>query len=523
MNVLIVDDQKDVVRGLRNGVNWKRFSFGEVFEAYSGMQAIDILKRETVELVITDIDMPHVTGLDLAAWIEHERPQTVVFFLTAHADFGYAQRAIQLGCFDYIVQPVDYRKLEESIGRAIDYLAEKQRNQALLEKSQRWLEGGDEQQENFWLKLLTCSTAPSFLELEKESQAAGVEVNWETKYQILHIAFPGESPYSKKRLNGEELAVEAYIRDAVAQRLPLICRLKLSRANTTYILEACDAREAILALIAQVRQRFHGEIACFLSQAEEIFDLRACRKRIDALVESVDADEGGLFCAEETPLDDKPAILDAELWRATLTQEPPERIRERIRLETEKKSWSDQEHLGALAQTIFDTWCKLSYERQHGKTQVDWDILKKLWSAADSRESFADFLDTLLQENERARELSAGESDKALVERVKAYIGQNLESPLSRQEIAQQVYVSKDYLSHLFREKEGVGLVDYINQRRIDTARELLAQTEMPLMEAAAKVGIANYSYFCRLFKRQTGVAPLEYRLELQRGADREP
>lgn len=98
------------------------------------------------------------------------------------------------------------------------------------------------------------------------------------------------------------------------------------------------------------------------------------------------------------------------------------------------------------------------------------------------------------------------------VEKLVAFIDQNLAEDLSVERICHDIHVSKTGLYRLFSEHMGCGVNQYVTARRMETARGLLLHTDLPVSEICAKVGIANYGYFCRLFKKRNGISPLQYR-----------
>jgi transcriptional regulator GlxA family with amidase domain len=100
----------------------------------------------------------------------------------------------------------------------------------------------------------------------------------------------------------------------------------------------------------------------------------------------------------------------------------------------------------------------------------------------------------------------------AVVKRTVAYFHQNYQHPLTRQEIAEAVGVSKNYLSHIFRQELGLSPWEYLNRYRIKQAKELLSRTEDSVTAIAFQVGFNNPPYFSRVFRDQTGLSPSEYR-----------
>ena len=118
MNVLIVDDQPEVVGSMAAGVNWERVHVEQVFTAYSVKEAQGIFERERIDVLLCDIEMPPTNGFALLWWVQERFSGVVCIFLTAHAEFEYAQEAVKLGSFDYILQPAPYAEIEAAVERA---------------------------------------------------------------------------------------------------------------------------------------------------------------------------------------------------------------------------------------------------------------------------------------------------------------------------------------------------------------------------------------------------------------------
>ena len=117
MNVLIVDDDRFVVSALEKKIEWESLGITEVFIAYSLKQAQDIFAAHTINLLISDIEMPKGSGLYLLSWLRCEGNRVQVIFLTNHADFHYAQKAIALQSFEYCLKPIEFDKLSLIIRR----------------------------------------------------------------------------------------------------------------------------------------------------------------------------------------------------------------------------------------------------------------------------------------------------------------------------------------------------------------------------------------------------------------------
>ncbi len=118
MNVLLVDDQREVVQGVISGVDWQRAGARHVYPAYSVKEAQGIFLREEIDILLCDVEMPPHNGFELLRWARERKPEVGCIFLSAHAEFGYAQEAVKLGSFDYILQPAPYEEIEEALIRA---------------------------------------------------------------------------------------------------------------------------------------------------------------------------------------------------------------------------------------------------------------------------------------------------------------------------------------------------------------------------------------------------------------------
>lgn len=130
MNILIVDDQSTVLRGLEKGIGWEALGYSAVHTAGSAGEAKLILINYDIDVLLTDIEMPEENGLELFRWAKGRFPNLVGVFLTSHADFGYVKEAMELGGFDYILQPARFSEVE----RVLLSAADKARSNVHIEK-----------------------------------------------------------------------------------------------------------------------------------------------------------------------------------------------------------------------------------------------------------------------------------------------------------------------------------------------------------------------------------------------------
>lgn len=118
MNALVVDDDYYVVTALEKKIDWKLLGIENVYTANNVAQAREILQEHPVQILISDIEMPQGSGLELLAWIREEQYAVQAIFLTNYADFNYAQKAIELQSFEYFLKPIEFDKLMLIIQKA---------------------------------------------------------------------------------------------------------------------------------------------------------------------------------------------------------------------------------------------------------------------------------------------------------------------------------------------------------------------------------------------------------------------
>ena len=139
MNLLVVDDQRQVIDGIRNSINWKDISeIDDVYYAYNAFEAKSYFLNGSVDILVSDIEMPGESGLQLLSWVGANFPETKCIMLTAHASFGYAQDALRLKAIDYILQPVKYETLFEAVKKAVNLILQENMERSPGRKNQLW-------------------------------------------------------------------------------------------------------------------------------------------------------------------------------------------------------------------------------------------------------------------------------------------------------------------------------------------------------------------------------------------------
>lgn len=133
MNVLLADDMQSVVNGMEKGINWEELGVSAIYKAYNVYEAKVLLNNLDIDILMTDVEMPGENGLDLVAWIRERNLDIECIILSSHANFDYAQRAIRVNSFQYILLPCSYSEIEAVLKKAIESL-QQHREKARLYK-----------------------------------------------------------------------------------------------------------------------------------------------------------------------------------------------------------------------------------------------------------------------------------------------------------------------------------------------------------------------------------------------------
>lgn len=139
MNLLIVDDERFAIDGILEGVNWSTLTFAEILTANSYAQAIEVMSKKRIDILLCDIEMPDESGLELIAWTNKNMPNTACIILSCHDEFDFARKAVELRCLEYLLKPIRYENLRNSLASAIEKVSERNLSEFLESYGQMYI------------------------------------------------------------------------------------------------------------------------------------------------------------------------------------------------------------------------------------------------------------------------------------------------------------------------------------------------------------------------------------------------
>ncbi|MDO5422413.1 MAG: response regulator [Eubacteriales bacterium] len=171
-HILLVDDEEIALLGLKKGIDWEALGIGNVFCADSMKSALEVIRREKVDLMISDIEMPGGSGLELIQKVRQEWPDILCVFYTCHADFYYCQEAIRAGALDYVLKPIPYEELEGILRRGLQQI---QKGQTAKELENIWGEISHQEEKNSAVKTVKKMITENLsVEISRDELAAAV-------------------------------------------------------------------------------------------------------------------------------------------------------------------------------------------------------------------------------------------------------------------------------------------------------------------------------------------------------------
>lgn len=529
--LLIVDDEPIAVEGLKSGVDWPSVGISRVLVAYGMEQAMEVFGRESIDIMLCDIEMPKGTGLELLEWVRRHYPRTETIFLTCHADFYYAKQAIQLGSFDYLLKPIPFADLEAVIGKANGKLDEERRRSEFSQFGQYWVQHQPMLIERFWLDILNQAIPAREQAVKQAAKERNIPYSEELVFlPILLRVRRWYREYSLRDKKTMEYALRKAAEEMLMRRPDRGLLIAAGDDELLLVLNGEEAydpaslREICENYIAACVKYFQCDLSCYVGERVRGHEMAGMYQRLNRLdADNVSYDNRVFFLGDRPAQASHQDLPDMSLWGHMLK----EGAREKVVGEAERFIGTLVD-TGRLTPELLLTFVQDFQQMVHYVLQVKGIQAHQLLSDRQSVELYARASRSAKDALAWARHIVNQSLDYVerlahtpnVVEQAKTYIRQHLAEEISREDIASHVFLNPDYLTRIFKRETGMSLSDYLLQQRLGIAAELLEGTELAVSAIAAKIGYANFSHFSRMFKKYMKVNPLEYRQarQLSRG-----
>lgn len=530
--VFLIDDTPLIREALKKTIPWEELSCTVCGEAGDGLTAKAQAEKLKPDIIITDIRMPGMDGLELAEFVNQKLPFTRVIVITGFQEFEYAKRALKLNVQDLLLKPLDNQNVIQVLNETVQEIAQAEKrasyeNQLMLENNlyrQQVIQSLRAVQGKILSDMLKGRNALADYREEELTEmglrnlyihVAAVRVRSADKKQIAEIqnrVVFSMYEYEKQRgvrvldvTDGADMGFFVLdVKKGSSREHKVSMRNQLHHMNHRL---REDGLPEIFAVIGEVTNQLEKAVECY-RQAQAVL-------------------ERNFFTAREMILDvGRQNLIDKEqagYWNETL-----ERLY--AALESEEKEWTDQEIqrlLEGIAQSakgdLFQIKCLLSEAcitllRHYSSKRKDFkinEIVSEINGLVDM-ESARIYMKNYL-ENLRG-ELKDGEKNyNPLTKDALEYIRKNYRQEISLTQMAEYLGANPSYLSRLLKQETGENFTEILNKFRIQKAKQLLGEPGLRITEVAQRAGYSNYEYFFQVFRKIEGISPSEYKKQIRK------
>ncbi|WP_337098549.1 response regulator [Paenibacillus sp. YIM B09110] len=506
--VLIVDDEIFVRKGVINLIDWSSLQFEICGEAENGLEALKLIQLLTPDLVIVDIRMPVLDGLELIRQVTAEGEHQPIFvILSGYPDFSYAQQAFRYNVSDYILKPVDETELTTALKKIANIMNQRQ----LLSMTRE--------------KPLVEIVIESLVQDEPDDQvmaqiANTLELTLSAPYTYVIVEFQDELPHRGiDYLIPLQTELQQYF---LLERQPLLIHAR-DYNQYGFIVPPPRSMEGIdyRRLLQRLENNHSTKIALFIGHTvEHLKQIVHSRKSADECLNyRFAAGFNGIFMANE--------LLDMSLYYFDVDEELHSKLIYEVeanRVEGYNSAIDAifiafQERYfapGAVANTVRRSMiATINIIRQLDGTEqnLEWfeELLnwqRKYRNLNQLKHVFKNFIEEAAAYIAEKR----GDKGEGNIEKVKKYIDGHFRENIYLKGIAAEFHMNPIYLGQLFRKNYGSYFNEYLLSLRVEEAKRLLRQTKKRVYEIAEQVGFQNADYFATQFEKLEKMTPTDYR-----------
>ncbi|WP_341280642.1 response regulator [Paenibacillus sp. FSL H8-0537] len=532
LQILLVDDESYVIDDLEIAFPWSDYGIDKIHKAYSGMAALQIIDSQSIDIVITDIAMPGMNGLELIKQVRDRGRSIPCILLTGFAEFEYAREAIEQGVVEYLIKPLDQEKLAVCLTKTIRLIELQLEKAASYEQAMITFREHLPSLKDKLLNQLIQGTRFSTETLN--DRLSGCQLAFRDGDHIFLVLVRLEEQFTRYSLNSLQLFEYAvtniacelfedsfdiwHCRDSYDYLVFLLRPKQEEVLPTTDFLNKL-LKHRSLQLHHNVNEYLKGGISVILASPGKLQqDIRDMYEHAtSALKKQVGKGSGYFLSLSEQPqavfirslhvLYEPPALnhlLELGQWEAF-----EERLRQ---IEAAYSSLSEQteEHLEEIRSLLMSAFHYIAHKNHSllsdlvGQELVYSRMFRSVTQLIEWAEELCHTLRTRLEEQ------SLNEQN-TVIQAIQVFVSTHLPT-LSLQSIADHVGLHPVYVSKLFKQLKGISLSEYILGVKMDLAIYLLRHSSDKIYEISDKLGYSNSQYFIKVFRDKFDMTPQEYR-----------
>jgi len=533
--VLLVDDELEIRDGMEEKVDWEGNGFLICGVAENGREAYELAMQLTPDVILTDIKMPFMDGLELSEKVLQDMPKTKIVVFSGFDDFEYAQKAIELGVEEYILKPISAKALEDSLQKLKIKMDEEIASKRNVERLQQmYNESYPALQEHFLINIMEGFFSDE--EANEKAKKYGKEITKELK-TVCVINYDGDKdkmPENNFFRGREELipvAIKKNLEEALKNRFE---SLIFHYYNNIVVVVALDTKEELVELTARVNETcreirkmtgigitagignlYHGfsELKYSYQEAFRALDYSILLNDEAQFVVGIkDINKGERSSTPHVEEYQERNLISAiKSNNVILITEIIEEYFQRL-----KESGIPYYQYHTYVLELFAILLKLinSYQCDYDFIFVEGDT-SNISSVLEghSLDYICEWMIKIASKVADWLKRERLDMGKDLVTKAKAFIEENYTNEnCSLEELCKNLHVNPTYFSSVFKKETGENFITHLTELRINMAAYLLDSTEDKTYIIAAKVGYTEPNYFSYLFKKKTGMSPSAYR-----------
>lgn len=535
IKVFLVEDEMVIRRGIKNSIDWEKEGYIFCGEASDGELAYPMIIKEKPDILITDIRMPFMDGLELCKLVKKELPNIKILILSGYDEFDYAKEAIRLGVTEYLLKPISSGKLLEALNGVSESIRREKEDKDLVRKyMEEMRENTEHEKQKFFEQMIAGNLSMAdALETGKK-----YEMNLNAgMYNLLLFRFTlGE----ENRKSGELLGEAEYAIEKLTERLEYVFEFQRGVEGWAFLLMA-DNEEQMSERVKELSKdleeimKNYSTIAYFggigqpvarLRELEESFREaeRALAARFTMELNRIISVEDIRMAQNVDTLDDIEITSFGEIEKTRtmlekfLNNGAEDEIDEFVDVyinelpEENLKSVLMRQYIIMDAYIVMMSFCE-KIEGIEGEMQAQSEELKNSMKTIQTLEEIKNYIRMLLKKIIGVRDTISGRRYSDIIEIAKDQIRKTyMSDEISLNTIAAEVGMSPSYFSSIFSKEMGKTFVEYLTEIRMDRAKELLMCSSMKTSEIGYEVGYKDPHYFSYIFKKTQNCTPKEFR-----------
>ncbi len=531
LKVFLVEDETVIRNGIKKGIQWEKEGMEFVGEAPDGEMAYPLILQLKPDILITDIKMPFMDGLELSQAVLKELPDTKIMILSGYGEFGYAQKALRIGVQEYLLKPVSSAKLVEALkGLCRQIEKEKEEKEVLFRHSEEMEEQKQRKIQNFFKRLIIEQLSPE--ELLAERKSLGIDLAAESyNIVLLKLRWKGrETEYSLEVVNTENEIrryvserEDVYLYERGAEGFGFFLKGEYEENMLQKIREFCSRIINLTNAYEEVEYYIGvgkivtglGELKESYYEANRVFSRRFAGKwnRIIYQEDFVETVNEKLEIQNLYAVENIRKLVRQFLRKGTLDEVESfiqgyfgNISRENLKSLLMRQYICMDIYLSVIA---FGEEIKLPQEEV---TEACGEVME-LAEHIENIDKMILYIEKILKNILLLRDGAAGRKYSDILLKACTYIKENyMQEDMSLNKVSSYVNMSPSYFSSIFSQEAGKTFVEYLTEVRIEKSKELLMCSNQKITEIGFQVGYKDSHYFNYLFKKTQKCSPREYR-----------